>query len=62
MKEGSDRIEFLLGILQMWMPYDNVPGQAENEKAYIDRAHPRRSERYTASYNLFREWCRGKEA
>ena len=56
MKEKSERLEYLEGVLMSWMPYDDVPGQDENEKLYLERKHPTRSERYMNNLRMFNDW------
>lgn len=60
LKEQADRVEDLYGILNSWQPYsyDTLPYKAD-EKAYMDRAMPTKTKRYTDNKNLFKEWKRG---
>ncbi|MEW5993448.1 MAG: hypothetical protein AB1744_03535, partial [Candidatus Zixiibacteriota bacterium] len=56
LKENLERVEDLWGQLMGWMPYDNVPGQQENEDAYRERAHPVKTARYLHAWEQFRAW------
>ena len=52
-KEKSDGVEYLEGILMSWIPYDE---HGDIEKRYIESRHPTRSERYIYNLNMFSEW------
>ncbi len=55
-KEQAARAENLEAVLDTWMPYENLDYQIIDEKNYLKRLFPTRSERYKREHKLFREW------
>ncbi|MEQ8604897.1 MAG: hypothetical protein RIB45_16405 [Marivibrio sp.] len=56
LKEKLERAEDLYGQLMSWMPYQDVPGQRDNEEAYMARVRPIRTDRYQTSWVQFEAW------